>query len=253
MPKLITERKRDKMTTSNENPLTRSGCRDNWNAFMVRNAVFSSWDIPFCPTTTDLIPQELITYEEAKAIYNKKLQQKQPGFRHPSFVCFYLDDYKFDSTNGIWFRWKYALRILEHFAGIITPDFSTCQDFPLALKIYNTYRMRAFGYWYGKLGHAVINNVRWGTKDSFCYSFDGIPTNSIVSIGSVASGYKELKNRPLFNNGLLEMVTRLTPHTILVYGSAKYPILTDLQKKGISVIAYPSKTNFVFQGRKQHE
>ncbi|MBQ0071515.1 MAG: DUF4417 domain-containing protein, partial [Spirochaetales bacterium] len=39
----------------------------------------------------------------------------------------------------------------------ITPDFSTNQDFPEAIKIYATYRMRAFGYWLGREGIEVIN------------------------------------------------------------------------------------------------
>ena len=41
-----------------------------------------------------------------------------------------------------------------------TPDFSTYQDFPEPLKVYNTYRMRAFGYWLTKNGIKVINNIR---------------------------------------------------------------------------------------------
>ncbi|MBQ0071809.1 MAG: DUF4417 domain-containing protein [Spirochaetales bacterium] len=58
------------------------------------------------------------------------------------------------------FRWKSALKILRHFSGVITPDFSTNQDFPEAIKIYATYRMRAFGSWLGCEGIEVINNVR---------------------------------------------------------------------------------------------
>ena len=91
-----------------------------------------------------------------------------------AFVCFYMDDYKYDGIRGVWHDAVGALKVLRHFSGIITPDFSTCQDFPEPLKIYNTYRMRAFGHWAGESGISVINNVRWGTNESYRYCFDGI-------------------------------------------------------------------------------
>jgi hypothetical protein len=63
--------------------------------------------------------------------------------------------------SGIWYNAKNVLKVLEHFEEIITPDFSTYQDFPEPIKLYNTYRMRAFRYWAGKNKIPVINNVRW--------------------------------------------------------------------------------------------
>lgn len=105
---------------------------------------------------------------------------------------------------------------------MITADFSTNADFPDPIKRYNTYRMRAFGFWLGSQGISVINNVRWGTEETWDYCFDGIPYNSIVSIGTVASGINKLENRPDFEAGLLKMVEVLNPHTIVIYGSANY-------------------------------
>lgn len=165
----------------------RAGCKDVWNAFMVKGAIFSENGIPFCSTTTKEIPQAPISYTEARAIYNRQMKRGNKNFFMNAFVHFYQDDYKFDDSRcGIWIVPERAAKIFRHFAGIITPDFSTCLDFPFPLKIFNTYRMRAFGYWYGTLGGAVINNVRWGEEDTFGWCFDGIPLNSIVSIGTVA-------------------------------------------------------------------
>lgn len=113
------------------------------------------------------------------------LARKDNEFFCNAFVCWFIDDYKFDGPRGIWHDSAHVLKVLRHFAGAITPDFSTYQDFPEPLKIYNTYRMRAFGYWLGKNGIPVINNVRWGTPESWRYCFDGIPDNSIVCIGTV--------------------------------------------------------------------
>lgn len=231
----------------------RKGCKDVWNAFMVNGAVFTEHDIPYCPTTAKNIPCDIITYEEARNIYKRELEMKHKNFKHPAFICFYTDDYKFDSTRGIWHGYKIAFRILQHFAGIITPDFSTYQDFPESLKMYNTYRMRAFGYWYGKQGGSVINNVRWGTPDTFDYCFNGIPKNDIVAIGTCGGSPRKTIDRKRFDDGLNEMVKRLKPHTVIVYGSAKYDCFEKLKEQGIKIIDFPSQTAKAFERRKADE
>lgn len=215
-----------------------------------RGAKFSANDIPFCPTTATEPPAMLITYKEAKDIYRKELRKGHNNFRHTAYVCFYEDDGNFDSIYGIWFRNKQAYKILQHFAGIITPDFSTYQDFTYPLKLWNTYRMRAFGYWYGVIcGGNVINNVRWGTPETYSYCFDGIPKNSIVAIGIVGGSPRKLLDRPRFEQGLAEMVRVLSPHTIIVYGSAKYKCFRELEAQGINITSYPGKTSRAHMGR----
>lgn len=140
---------------------TRRNLKDIWNAFMVDGAVFTENDIPVCPTTALAIPSRIITYSEAKTIHNKNIKEDSNYF-FDAFVCFYEDDQNFDGVrSGIWWHPGKAYEILKHYAGIITPDFSTYQDFPEPLKVWNTYRMRAFGYWYGTMCEKqVINNVR---------------------------------------------------------------------------------------------
>lgn len=114
-----------------------------------------------------------------------------------------------------------ALEKLRQCAGIITPDFSTYQDDPEPIKLYNTYRMRAFGRWLTTLGFPVINNVRWGTKG--------------------------------FAEGLEEMIRRLTPKIILVYGSTPDKFFGKYREAGIQIREYPSRTNVAFEKRQRHE
>lgn len=241
------------MNQEKDNHLARPGCRDIWNSYMVSDAHFSAHDIPDCPTTATTLPKTLITWEEAKSLYKKRLHRKEHKFIEDAFVCFYEDDYKFDGVRGIWHDTAHALEILHHFSGVITPDFSTYQDFPDPLKRYNTYRMRAFGHWLASSEIPVINNVRWGTPETYEYCFDGIPSNSIVAIGTCGGNPRKLTDRDRFENGLKEMVTRLHPHTIIVYGSANYNCFDELKKQGIQIVAYPSKTAKAFERRKQHE
>lgn len=221
-----------------------------WRSYMVSGAEFSANDIPFCPTTATGMPVHIITYKEAGELYRKELRRHNKNFISPAYVCFYEDDGDFDSFKGIWFRSSHAYKILSHFAGIITPDFSLYQDFPTPLKLWNVYRMRAFGYWFGTLcGHDVINNIRWGTPEKYSYCFDGIPENSVVAIGTVGGSPRKLADRERFEGGLKELVRRLHPHTIIVYGSANYPCFKELENQGIKILAYPGRTSRVFAGR----
>lgn len=231
----------------------RPGCKDIWNAAMVEGARFCRFDIPFCRTSAITIPKRQVTWEEAKQIHRKHLSRKEYDYYEDAFVNWYLDDYKFDGARGIWHDYKFVLKVLRHFAGAITPDFSTYQDFPESIKLYNTYRMRAFGFWLDRNGISVINNVRWGTPETFCYCFEGIPDNSIVSIGTVGGGPRKLADRDRFEVGLFKMVEILHPHTILVYGSANGKCFEEIRKQGIHIVSYPSKTSSVFERRKQHE
>ena len=229
----------------------RRGCLDMWNAFMVTGADFAlGSDIPFCPCSSLSIPVKLISYVEAKHIH-KTMIMSNPDYHIDACVHFYIDDQKFDGPqSGIWANpWK-ALDIIRHFSGAISPDFSTNADFPDPIKRYNTYRMRAFGRWLSANSIPVINNVRWGTEETWDYCFDGIPYNSIVSIGTVASGIRKLENRPLFEIGLQKMIEVLHPHTIIVYGSSNYKCFEQVSNSGIHVISFPSETNTAFSAGK---
>lgn len=229
----------------------RKGIKDIWwKAYMVDGAEFSPNDIPYCPTTATELPRRIITYREARDLYRRELRRHHRNFRCDAFVCFYEDDQGFDSTRGIWFCSILAYRVLVHFAGIITPDFSTNQDFPMPLKLWNVYRMRAFGYWYGTIcGHQVINNVRWGTRETYWFDFDGIERNGVVAIGTVGGSPFRLLDRPRFEEGLEEMVRVLSPHTIIVYGSANYDCFRRLEAQGITIVSYPGRTSQVMARR----
>lgn len=110
--------------------------------------------------------------------------------------------------------------------------------------------MRALGLFFHNNEIPVINNVRWGTEETWNYCFDGIPQHSVVAIGTVASGLNLLINRPIFEEGLNKMVDVLSPKTIIVYGSSNYLFFDNLRKKGITILSFPSKTSMAFSSKK---
>lgn len=240
-------------TTIKGNRKIRAGLKDCWNAFMLEGAEFTDNDIPICPTILSEYPKEILTWVEAKEIH-KKMMRKDKDYFYDAFICFYIDDQCFDGPrSSVWiFPWL-AMRTMKHFRGIITIDFSTFQDFPYPLKLYNTYRMRAFGYWAGTQGLETINNVRWGMPDTYHYCFDGIEIDTVVAIGTVGGSPRKIEDRKRFEQGLYEMVRRLRPRVIIVYGSAKYPCFEKLRREGITIIEYQSKTSRAFERGAQNE
>ncbi len=220
---------------------------------MVKDASFTNNDIPLCPTIVSKLPTKIITWIEAKKVH-KELMRKDSNYASDAFICLYIDDQFFDGPkSSIWTFSNNALSVIKHFKGIITPDFSTYVDFPKPMLLYNTYRMRAFGYWIGNNGKEVINNVRWGYDDTYQYSFDGIEKDSTVAIGTVGGSPRKLVDRERFELGFYEMIGVLTPKTIIVYGSANYSCFDKVRGKGIEIIEYPSHTNLAFKKGKINE
>ncbi len=224
----------------------RKNCKDIWNAFMVYDAIYTKQDIPIFKST-QIIPKQLIAFDDAKHLVKNDKSKYYPDL----FVHFYIDDQKFDGKfNSIWLNPKETLIILKHFGGVISPDFSTYVDFPFPIILYNIYRSQAFSYWLTQNGINVIQNARWGYSDTWDYFFNCIPKYSNICIGTIGSSLKKLKSRTLFNEGILELVKRIQPKKIIVYGSANYPVFSQLNKMGINIIQFESKTNTAFKGGK---
>ena len=235
-------------------PINRSGLADKCNDFMVEDASFSTHDIPFCPTTATKIPNQLIGYDEAKTIHKKMIQSKNLDYHINAFIHFYIDDSKFDGKRtSFWLYPEKVIEITSHFDGIIVPDPSTYADFPDPLKRWNYYRMNDFGFWVASQGYEVISNVRWNTPDTWSYCFDGNPHNSMLCLGTVASGLKYKLNYDQFAAGLLKMYEVLKPSILIVYGSSNYPCFDELRKLSVNIVTFKSKTCLYYEGRNPHE
>ncbi len=218
----------------------RKGCKDVFNAYMMDGATFEGkYDFPVCYASINAnnLPDKLIAYDLTKS-----------SVEYSSCVHFYIDDQKFDGPQGIWRNPQKAIERLKKFDYVISPDFSTNLDFPEALKIYNFYRIRAFSYYMLKEGINVINNVRWSTPESYDYCFDGIPKHSVVAIGTIGC-IKQKKYWKLYQEGLDEMIKRIEPSAILVYGSAPDHFFKKHKDNGIIIKEIPSQTSLAFKKR----
>lgn len=225
----------------------RKGCKDNFHAFMVKDAEFDGYyDIPFIAQNFDLDINTLIPYDKTyKHIY-------EPG----EVVHFYLDDQKFDGPKGIWnglsnnenYKRGFDLSRLDGATAVITPDFSLYLDMPRVMQIWNVYRSRAVGYYLATLGYNVIPNVRWTDEESYDFAFDGLFEGQVVAVGTLGCS-KTKVDKALLVNGFVEMIKRIKPKKVLIYGPICDELKYIIEKYDISVLQFDSEISAFYGGK----
>jgi hypothetical protein len=169
----------------------------------------------------DHIPQDLIGFNYALTAPDKA-----------SGIHFYVDDYQFER---VWNQPQMYLEKLSEFDCILTPDFSLYTEMPMAMKIWNVYRSRLIGQMAQRMGMIVIPTVSWCEAETFCFCFDGLPKRSTLSISTIGVK-KEDYNFGLWKAGVDEMIKRLQPETLIVYGGK-----VDYDYGNINVVYYANK------------
>ncbi|KKP40324.1 MAG: hypothetical protein UR30_C0005G0105 [Candidatus Peregrinibacteria bacterium GW2011_GWC2_33_13] len=169
---------------------------------------------------------------EVKNLIPYRVNQDRNGTAH-----FYLDDYRFERC---WNNPLQQLKSLKEYEGVLTPDFSMYLDYPKALQVWQTYRNRWLGCYWQQEGFQVIPTIGWSDKSSFEFAFLGVEKHSTVSVGTVGI-LKDKNTVKLFLAGFEEMLRRIEPSCVLVYGNK----IRELE--GISYIKwfqpYSSKWN----------
>lgn len=164
------------------------------------------------------IPKDLIGFN-----YAKTSSKKDCG------IHFYIDDYQFER---IWNNPKDYLDILDEYECVLSPDFSLYLDMSMSLKIWNVYRSRLIGQYLQNRGLIVIPTISWADEDTFEFCFDGIPKGSIVSISTIGVK-KNKKALNIWTKGVNEMIKRIQPSAILIYGGKLDYDFKDIDRKSV--------------------
>lgn len=213
----------------------KKSCRDVFNAFLVRSAIYSGiFEFPIIQPTY-WIPNKLIAF--SKAISCKDCNQ---------WVHFYEYDYLFER---IWRNPRRYLPILKRYNGVILPDFSLYRDMPLAMQLWNIYRSRALGFWLQGNGIKIIANVRWGDWRTYRFCCDALAKQCTIAIGSDGA-IENTNDRHWFTEGLEAVVRRLRPRNIVVYGSAPADIFDKYRAAGIGIVQFDCDTTKAHRGVK---
>ena len=197
------------------------GFKDTFNFKKIQNLKFvSDMELPRISAYKGPLPQKLINI------------LRRPTYPNEYFVHHYLFDYTFDGRNGVWYgcienskKEKAYVAKMSKYMGVISPDYSVYVDLPLAHQIWNIYRDRVTCEWLRSLGLNVIFNLRWGDYRTYKYVFAGIEKHSVISVGSHGL-IKHPENRNIFMNGFKEMIRRVEPATLVIYG----PLINEMNE-----------------------
>lgn len=185
--------------------MTSKQMRDN--PLFMRNSFESSgkWGIPIVKKQT--IPTDdimLVACSDTRA--NDNAVNKNKG------VHFFVDDYRF---LGIYNNPDRSLERYSQYAFLLIPDFSTYADMDLWRQLESVAKNRWVGaYWQSK-DRIVIPTISWGDARSFEFCFDGVEQRSTVAVGMIGCKHSRIG----FMRGYNEMLERLQPEKIIVFGS----------------------------------
>ncbi len=201
---------------------------DVFNSFLTSDADFEGYiELPKIKTS-NLIPEKLVTFSKAMSKSWKDFD---------CFVMFYEHDVKFER---LWNNPQKYLEKLKRFKGVISPDFSLYRNMPLVMQQWNTYRGRALAVWLQNNEIEVIPNVRFNDERTYAFCFDGIERFKTVAVGTHGC-IKRKPDREYFKKGIAELVKRLLPKTIIVYGKAPDSIFKPYKDAGIDIIPFESE------------
>lgn len=134
--------------------------------------------------------------------------------RENELVHFYLPD---SYIERVWDNPDYYATVFNQYRGIIQPDLSQYTTMPRAMRIWNYYRNMWLASYMNSLGIRVVPSAQWSDEESFEYCFDGMPEGSCVCVSTVGC-MQNPKVRMLFNRGFSEMLKRLKPSQLILYG-----------------------------------
>lgn len=173
---------------------------------LVRNEFkgVGKYGIPFIKKQQiDIDKIELLNYTKTKANDNENKNKT---------IHFFTYDWLFDK---VYEKPELAFEKLDQYYALLTPEFSTYKDMPLARQIDSVFKNRWCGAYWQKQGMTVIPTVSWGSIPSMEFCFDGIEKGSVVAV----STYTREDNKIGFMLGYNKMLEIIEPSAVICYGT----------------------------------
>ena len=151
----------------------------------------------------DLDKIELLAFTKTK--HNDEENQSKT-------IHFFTYDWNFES---VYEKPEELLERLDQYYALLTPEFSTYKDMPLARQIDSVFKNRWCGAFWQKQGMLVIPTISWGSYDCFDFFCDGVEEGSVVAV----STYTREDNKKGFMEGYEIMMNKIKPSAVLCYGT----------------------------------
>ena len=153
----------------------------------------------------EYIPEALISFDQPS-----RVQHFDKTGLH-----FFIQDRKF---QGVLIHPEKFVSRFSNYKVVLTPDCTLSKEMPPSVRFQNIRVSRQAGAVWQSRGLPVVPTVRWSCEEDYDVAFSGIPLRSIVAVGSYGAMRDRSLRRTLLN-GLEEMVHRLQPVSVLLYGS----------------------------------
>jgi hypothetical protein len=183
--------------------------------------------------------------------YRQKVRPAEPLPEGSLAAHFFLDDFRFEP---VWGRPEKGLLYVARIGTALTPDFSLYPRMPLAAQLWQVYRGRWCGAFWRSRGVAVIPTVSWSDERSFPFCFLGIERGSAVAVSTVGLAGRGAtgEERAMFRAGYEEMLGRIEPRHVLLYGEGSEDLLGGLSQE-VATTVYPSRWRGIREARKTEE
>ncbi|MCF0190022.1 MAG: DUF4417 domain-containing protein [Marinilabiliaceae bacterium] len=161
------------------------------------------YGIPRLKPYYDSIPNSFITYSECTT--TKDYSCGLASFDDDLFL------------ERVWNNYNRYSSTFSKFHCVGEPDFSLKLEYPLAVQIANTYRNHALAYRMQESEIKIIPSPSWSSKESYEFCFDGYGKGGAVLISTIGT-LRDERSRMYFKLGFGEMLKRLSPEAVVLYG-----------------------------------
>ena len=168
--------------------------------------VVTDYQIPVLPAVeVDDLPVEMLPFDKIARASERSL----------TLANFYVDEGKL--CRLIRDPQRFIPRF-EGLWGITSPDFSVWEEAPPQFRATATWLNRTLGRVFADHGIRVVPSVRWCDQRDYDHCFAGVAPGSVVAV-STHGLWNMGRLRHNFIMGLHEMVERLTPPAVILYGT----------------------------------
>ena len=181
------------------------------------NATFSGkYGIPLIKSYTGTIPEEYITFGEINPVGNSHCCVT--GFDHDFII------------DKLWDKPESYVATLSRYMCITDPDYSLKANHPLCVQIANTYRSHAIAFYMQEHSVPVLPSMSWSSTQSYEFCFDGHSKGGAVIVSTIGT-LKNEKARMYFRRGFEEMLMRISPDAVILYGDVNDELLSWMPKQ----------------------
>lgn len=200
---------------------------DSFQAFLVEDATFTKHE------EYPILRADMIASKLPKKImpFNKAINFQ--GDLSETFICFFSPDPSFERVRR---NPKKYVNFFKRTAGIIGFDFSIHSDMPIIKQKTQINDNLSLSFYYGNMGIPVITNIRCGVDELLPEFLESIPKKLPIAIGT--HGFiKTMPEKYEWYCFIDEIINKLTPSDIVVYGPLKGELFDDFRSK-TNIVCY---------------